>query len=398
MKPITKALMLGAGGALALFELWYRTRENQPCVMLPHQRYPWRIENHGEHRRLYRCTIPIRNFSYKFESTVVDVKPSVRVLAKGVLPESENLKITATVKPWHKDTREDGYWAAYILTPQTTLEFELIIECKGDIARLDELHAIVIQLDYEVYSRREKLYKSEDIILIPEQNVKAKLEPVMAEDTLVFPVKTHILTDIDNMADVIARYVVPISQPGDIVVMAESVVAITQRRYRKPEQVPVGFWARRLNFMVPNVGSLSSRYGMQSAINEVGLPRMLTGFLVGAVMKVLGKRGWLYTIAGTQSELVDDVSGTMPPYDKYIVMGPRHAQSVVNEVKARTGLEAAIADVNDLKRAMILAATSGVDQKQLSQKLLSNPLGNASEQTPIVLLRDVQSHKVESSV
>ncbi|PKL75833.1 MAG: F420-0:Gamma-glutamyl ligase, partial [Candidatus Melainabacteria bacterium HGW-Melainabacteria-1] len=190
--------------------------------------------------------------------------------------------------------------------------------------------------------------------------------------------------------EVVAKYVSPVAQEGDIVVMAESVVAITQRRYLIPdEHVKPGFWASRLCYLIPSVGSLSSRYGMQSAIDEIGLPRMLTGVGVGAAMKLLGRPGWLYRIAGMPSELVDDISGTMPPYDKYIVLGPAHAQSVVNEVKARTGLEAAIADVNNLRRAAILAATKGVDVKGLIAALLSNPLGNAAEQTPIVVVRPV---------
>ncbi len=253
---------------------------------------------------------------------------------------------------------------------------------------LQDIHAVVINLDYSVYSRREKRHKHEEIVLIPDQSVSTQPDPVTEGNITLIPIKTHILTDADHIAEVVAKYVSPIAEPGDIVVMAESVVAITQRRYLIPdEHVKPGFWASRLCYLIPNVGSLSSRYGMQSAINEIGLPRMLSAVAVGAGMKLLGRSGWLYRIAGMPSELVDDISGTMPPYDKYIVLGPAHSQSVVNEVKARTGLEAAIADVNNLRRAAILAATKEVDVKALITALLSNPSGNAAEQTPIVVVR-----------
>lgn len=379
---------LGLGGGLALFELWYRSREDKPCMMLPAHRHPWRIHNYSADHRSYRTNIPIRNFSSKYEATVVDVIPSVRVLGKKTLPSAQEIQIEAQVRPWHKETREDGYWPAYILSPQSSLEFELSVSIKGNLDLLQDIHAVVINLDYSVYSRREKRAKHEEIVLIPDQSVRSQPDPVTEGNITLIPIKTHILTDADHIAEVVAKYVTPIAQPGDIVVMAESVVAITQRRYLIPdEHVKPGFWASRLCYLIPSVGSLSSRYGMQSAINEVGLPRMLTAVAVGAGMKLLGRSGWLYRIAGMPSELVDDISGTMPPYDKYIVLGPAHSQSVVNEVKARTGLEAAIADVNNLRRAAILAATKEVDVKALIAALLSNPLGNAAEQTPIVVVR-----------
>ncbi|MGV3522796.1 MAG: F420-0:Gamma-glutamyl ligase [Candidatus Sericytochromatia bacterium] len=388
MKRTLWGALLGAGSAMALFELWYRSREDKPCQMLPAHRHPWRVHNYAPARRIYRTNVPIRNFSSQFEATVVDLVPSVRVLGKKTLPNPEDLKITAQVRPWHKETREDGYWPAYILSPQSTLEFELSVTFEGDLERLKDLHAVVIHLDYSTYSRRAKNQHHEEIVLIPEPQVGTQPEPVTEGDITLIPIKTHILTDADHMSEVVAKYVSPIAQEGDIVVMAESVVAITQRRYLIPdEHVKPGFWASRLCFLVPNMGSLSSRYGMQSAINEVGLPRMLTGMTVGAAMKALGRPGWLYRIAGMPSELIDDLTGTMPPYDKYIVLGPAHAQSVVNEIKARTGLEAAISDVNNLRRAAILAATKGVDIKALQAALLSNPHGNSAEQTPLVVVR-----------
>lgn len=393
MKKRTLSL-LGIGAAFGIFELWFRSRETKPCLMLPAHRHPWRVHNYSDDHRVFKTNIPIRNFNPKYEATIVDVRPSVRLLSKNTHPQ--NLEIQATVKPWHSDTREDGYWPAYILTPQTTLEFELSVSFTGDLSQIDNLHALVIDLDYTVYNRQAKQNKHEEVVLIPEQDIEYTPEGLSEEGTTIFPIKTHILSDADHMAEIVAKYAKPHSEDGDIVVMAESVVAITQRRYLIPdEHVTPGYWASRLCYLIPNVGSLSSRYGMQCAINEVGLPRMLTAVGVGAAMKLIGKPGWMYTIAGLPSELIDDITGTMPPFDKYIVLGPSHSQSVVNEVKARTGLDAAIADVNDLKRARILAATEGVDQKRLQQALLSNPMGNAKEQTPIVLIR-YEDSKVES--
>lgn len=92
-------------------------------------------------------------------------------------------------------------------------------------------------------------------------------------------------------------------------------------------------------------------------------------------------------LAGDQARLIDDVTGTLPPYDQFIVLGPKNPQSVVDEIKSATGIEVAIVDVNDLRRVKVLAATSGVSEHLLNQALLMNPAGNAAEQTPIVLIR-----------
>ena len=86
--------------------------------------------------------------------------------------------------------------------------------------------------------RRNKMLKRkhEEIVLIPDQSVGPQPEPVTEGNVTLLPIKTHVLTDADHMAEVVAKYVSPVAQEGDIVVMAESVVAITQRRYLIPDE------------------------------------------------------------------------------------------------------------------------------------------------------------------
>jgi hypothetical protein len=92
-------------------------------------------------------------------------------------------------------------------------------------------------------------------------------------------------------------------------------------------------------------------------------------------------------LAGEQARLVDDVTGTLPPYDQFIVLGPENSQALVNQIFQETGLKAAIVDVNDLKKVAILAKTADTSAEILNQALLRNPAGNAAEQTPLVLIR-----------
>src|SRR5690348_14222139 len=49
-------------------------------------------------------------------------------------------------------------------------------------------------------------------------------------EILRVPVRTHVVTENDDIVDVVARYAGPLVRPGDIVVVSEKVTAITQGR------------------------------------------------------------------------------------------------------------------------------------------------------------------------
>ena len=211
----------------------------------------------------------------------------------------------------------------------------------------------------------------------------------MQEKLALIPVRTHIVTEKDDIVDVIERYAGSSVGPGDIVSVAESVVAITQGRFRRPEEMTPGFWSRVLCRFMHRDSSMSSCYGMQVAMDEGGTFRVIYAFVVGAVAKVFGKPGVFYMLAGEQAALIDDVTGTMPPFDKYLVFGPKDPAKVAERIKARLGCHgAAVADVNDLKRAAVLGVTAGLDPKELSRILIDNPFGNANQQTPIVIIKN----------
>ena len=201
-------------------------------------------------------------------------------------------------------------------------------------------------------------------------------------------VRTRILTDKDNIVDVIAKFVQDVG-PYDVVSVAESVVAITQGRITRPEDLKVSFLASILCRFVPENGSLSSVYGMQSVMDAEGQWRVFFAMAIGMVAKLFGKSGVFYELAGPQAALVDDITGTMPPFDKCLVYGPHDPSGVAEEIKKRLGCYgAAVADVNDLKRAAVLGVTAGLDPKKLARILIDNPFGNASQRTPIVIIKN----------
>lgn len=213
----------------------------------------------------------------------------------------------------------------------------------------------------------------------------------MAELELL-PVRTRILTNKDNIVDAIKEYAGGDITDKDIVCVAESVVAITQNRYVRPEELSPCWQARLMNRFVPAAGSMASIYGMQAAMEKEGRWRMLFWFIAAAFAKLAGKNGVFYAKC-RQASLTDDVTGTMPPFDKCIVYGPADTDEVCEEIVKATGAYGAvIADVNDLKRAAVLGKSKGLDPKQIAQILIDNPFGNASQKTPIVIIKNFADH------
>lgn len=212
--------------------------------------------------------------------------------------------------------------------------------------------------------------------------------PALNSNSKAIPVQTHILTPRDDLTEVVRRYAGPLVGPDVVVTISESAVAIVQRRYLNPDEVRPGFCARLVARFVDRQGSLSSPYALQAVMNEEGTFRVTAAFFLGLLSRLLLRRkGDFYRLAGPQAALVDDVTGTLPPFDKYIVMGPAHPQQVVDRIRQAVGVEAAIVDVNDLGGVRILAATRRVDHRVLTETLRSNPAGNDDEQTPIVVVR-----------
>ena len=216
----------------------------------------------------------------------------------------------------------------------------------------------------------------------------------MAEELELIPVPTRILTDKDDIIEAIEHYTEGKIGPDDLVCSAESVVAITQGRYVRPEDLEISCLARLCCRFIPDYGSLASPHGMQSLMDVEGQWRVAFALFAGFIGKIFGQSGLFYKWGGEQTAMIDDVTGTMPPYDKHIVYGPRNPQKVVEDVKARIGcFGAAIVDANDLGKARIVGASAGLRPEKVEKALLDNPFGNDSQKTPIVILRNFRQYQ-----
>jgi hypothetical protein len=206
------------------------------------------------------------------------------------------------------------------------------------------------------------------------------------------PVRTHLVTSADDAASVVQRYVGATGSDVRLVAVSERMVAITQGRSYPIRDIRAGRLARFLERFVTRPGygiGLGSAETMELAIREVGAPRILLAAAASAVTRPFGVHGVFYRIAGPQAKAIDGpTSYTIPPYNQAATLGPRRPDEAARAIAAAVGAPVAIIDANDAGCA-VLGASPGVDARFVERLFADNPLGQAREQTPICLVREV---------
>ena len=380
-------LLLLFGLSLLWLELRHRLRPASPLRLHPGsfhvQRSPEAVEVSGE--------ITIANSHGRMEVFVPEIRVEPVLLGKGNLAE---LKRTVDITPLHPDeeARPDGYWFAYIVKGHKRTAARIRIHLTapagvnvGDL--LDTLWLDIRWIHYGPFGRIER----RDGILVPLQRPEP-IDPAQAswragEGCQVLPLRTHLLGVLDDPQQVLERYAGGLIRPGDVLTIGETPLAVIQGRYNHPANVEPSLLARQLCRVFHPTSSLATACGLQSLIDVVGPAQVLVAWLVGTALKVVGSKGWFYRLAGDQARLIDDVTGTTPPYDQTIVLGPLQPEAFCEAMAQALGVAVAVVDVNDLGRVKVLASSRGCDEELLQRALRPNPAGNANERTPLVLVR-----------
>lgn len=211
------------------------------------------------------------------------------------------------------------------------------------------------------------------------------------------PVKTHLITPQDNLDEIIKKYLSNRLQEGDIVFVAEKIIAILQNRAYpltviKPTKLAI-LLSRFVSRKPGGIG-LAMPETMQIAIEEVGSFRIFLALIGAAFTKPFGIKGLFYIIAGDGARAVDGPTpNTIPPYNQYVVKGPKNPGKVAEEIANIIKKPVAIIDAND--RGIRILGTSKsfrVNRKIVQKVLKDNPLGQSSQSTPIGILRPLNSN------
>ena len=207
-----------------------------------------------------------------------------------------------------------------------------------------------------------------------------------------FPVRTHLVTGDDDAAEVVRRYAAPLSPDVALVAVSERMVAITQGRSYPMTSIRPGRLARFLVRFVTRPGygiGLGTAETMQLAIDEVGAPRILLAAAVSGLTKPLGIHGLFYRIAGRQAAAIDGPTAyTIAPYNQAATLGPKDPDGAARRIATAIGGPVAVIDANDAG-CNVLGLSHGLGRRWVARLFADNPLGQASEQTPVCIVRRV---------
>ncbi|OZB82876.1 MAG: F420-0--gamma-glutamyl ligase [Microbacterium sp. 14-71-5] len=210
---------------------------------------------------------------------------------------------------------------------------------------------------------------------------------------LRIPIRTKVVMPGDVLADIVTEYAAGEVKEGDLLFITEKIVGITQGRSFLLEEIQprkLAFFLSKYVTRTPYGIGLGMPETMEMALRECGTPRILFAAAVSAVTKAFGRRGDFYRIAGEKARAIDGpTEGTMPPYDRSVVLGPARPREVAHEMQRLIGgvCDVAVVDINDLGGNILGSTLEKAAEKRLVAILKDNPLGQGTESTPMGIIR-----------
>jgi asparagine synthase (glutamine-hydrolysing) len=218
-----------------------------------------------------------------------------------------------------------------------------------------------------------------------------------------YPVKTELFKKGDRYASKIAAEIsksigkVNPKAKKWLAVVSEKIVAISQGRSYFIWDIRPSYIADFLSKFVkrtPYGIGLGSPWTMQLAINEAGLSRILLATAISALTKPLGISGMFYRVAGETVRSIDGPTEySLYPSNVSAKLGPSNPHDAVRKIsesiKGKTNsssfIGSVIIDANDIGRD-VLGNDTGLANELIEKIMRDNPMGQGSEQTPLILV------------
>ena len=209
------------------------------------------------------------------------------------------------------------------------------------------------------------------------------------------PIRTHLITDQDDIIDVAEKYGAPVlTKAADVLFISEKIVACSQGRAIPLKDIKprkLAYWLSDRVTKTPHGIGLGMPETMEYALREVGVLRIFLAAAVSVIgKKLFHKKGWFYSVAGYRARAIDGpCHNTIPPYNQCVVLAPLNPEKVAKSIKERIGYDVCIVDINDLEGQVLGASSKKIDKKLFARILKDNPLGQDDQQTPMGVIRTV---------
>ena len=211
-----------------------------------------------------------------------------------------------------------------------------------------------------------------------------------------YAIQTHFVEVGESQAELVRKYVLPISRPGDMLAFGAKVMAMCTKNVRTREQVKPGFFAnlmwRFAGINTTGVG-MHEPYKLQLVIDMVGLPRVLLAAFVSAVTRPFGIRGLFYKICGQGVGGIDGFyfRSSFDRYKQLALINPPNPVELCDALVKETGIDVVLMDANDIEQNQ-LGKCNGfpLTDDEIQDALRDNPFGQGDELTPLILIRPVK--------
>ena len=284
----------------------------------------------------------------------------------------------------------NNYWPTTIIKANSEVFIQLILKFKNSDLK-NKIKYIWLKVFWDNYGHFGMTKKQDGLLVNLNRNNLNKKELIqipLKQDYKAIAVKTDLLGTFDNPIETVMHYCKGVTKKNDILTIGETPLAIMQGRYIAPENLEYSIFSKILCYFFHPTSSLATACGMQLLIDKIGVTRITLSLIFGFLFKCIGIKGIFYRLTGFESSLIDDISGTVVPYDKSIVMGPIKTKLFCDKLSKQLEVEVAVVDVNDLGGVKILASSNKSVNNILKEILKVNPAGNSDEKTPIVLIRN----------
>ena len=281
-----------------------------------------------------------------------------------------------------------NYWPTTIIKANSDLLIQVILKFKNSDLK-NKIKYIWLKIFWENYGHFGITKKQDGLLVnLNRHNKKELIEIPLKLGYKAIAVKTDLLGSFDNPIETVMDYCKNVTREKDILTIGETPLAIMQGRYVAPQNLEYNIFSKILCYFFHPTSSLATACGMQLLIDKIGVTRITFSLILGFLFKCIGIKGVFYRLTGFESSLIDDISGTVVPYDKSIVMGPINTKLFCDKLSKQLEVEVAVVDVNDLGGVKILASSNNSINNILKEILKVNPAGNSDEKTPIVLIRN----------
>jgi hypothetical protein len=281
-----------------------------------------------------------------------------------------------------------NYWPTTIIKANSELLIQVILKFKNSDLK-NKIKYIWLKIFWENYGHFGITKKQDGLLVnLNRHNKKELIEIPLKLGYKAIAVKTDLLGSFDNPIETVMDYCKNVTREKDILTIGETPLAIMQGRYVAPQNLEYNIFSKILCYFFHPTSSLATACGMQLLIDKIGVTRITFSLILGFLFKCIGIKGVFYRLTGFESSLIDDISGTVVPYDKSIVMGPINTKLFCDKLSKQLEVEVAVVDVNDLGGVKILASSNYSINNILKEILKVNPAGNSDEKTPIVLIRN----------